>query len=292
LNDKAIVVTGAGRGLGRAYAIMAAEHGAKVVVNDVDADVAEEVADEVRSAGGEATSVTQSVASWEGAAAIVQACLDSYGAIDGLVNNAAISTLLPAGRESEETVRRQVEINLVGSTFCGLQALRAMADQGHGSLVNVVSGAALGAAGRSVYGATKAGMIANTYAWAAEFHHAGVRVNALSPIAWTRLAAQVEAELSPDVPAALRPQHIDPAEIAPLPVYLLSDRSCHVTGQVLRFDTTGISVLRPAEFLAPVEPSARTPEAVAETFATQVDALLQPVGQARQRLEAAAPPRT
>jgi NAD(P)-dependent dehydrogenase (short-subunit alcohol dehydrogenase family) len=279
LDGKAVVITGAGRGLGRAYALLSAAHGARVVVNDVDADVADAVVGEIRDAGGEAVLSTDSVATWDGARSIVGTCVTTYGAIDGLVNNAGVFHERRALDEDEEGIRSLIEVNLLGSIFCGFHALQAMTAQGRGSLVNVVSGAALGTEGQSTYGATKGGIVAATYAWASESHDAGVRVNGLSPIAWTRLAEKVTSARP-----GLEPQHTDPAEIAPLAVYLLSDESRHVTGQIIRLDETGLCVLEPSEYSVAVQPAERTAESVRDAFLDRVDGLLQPVGKARLKL--------
>jgi NAD(P)-dependent dehydrogenase (short-subunit alcohol dehydrogenase family) len=279
VEDKAIVVTGAGRGLGRSYAMLAAAEGARVVVNDIDADVAEAVVSEIRRSGGVAVASDVDIATWNGAKEVIGSCVSAFGRLDGLVNNAGIFHECKALDETEEGVRSLVEVNILGSMFCGLHALRVMADQGGGSIVNVVSGAALGTEGQSSYGATKGAIVSATYAWASEGRAAGVRVNGLSPIAWTRLAAMVQSARP-----GLEPQHTAPETIAPLAVYLLSDRSQHVTGQIIRLDETGICILRPAEYLSAVEPRERSAEAIDQSFVEELNEVLQPVGKARLTL--------
>jgi NAD(P)-dependent dehydrogenase (short-subunit alcohol dehydrogenase family) len=141
LDGKAVIVTGAGRGLGRAFALDAGAQGASVVVNDIDADAAEKVAAEIAESGGQAVASVGSVADWERAAELVATCLEEYGAVDGLVNNAGVLNLAPPWAETEESIRRVVEVNLLGALFVGSHAVRAMIDQGSGSIVNITSSA-------------------------------------------------------------------------------------------------------------------------------------------------------
>ena len=144
LDGKAVIVTGAGRGLGRAFALDAAAEGASVVVNDIDTEAAEKVAAEIAGDGGRAVSCAGSVANWDQADDLVQTCLKEYGALDGLVNNAGVLALRPAWDETEDSIRRVVEVNLLGALFVGTHAVRAMVDQGSGSIVNITSSAQLG----------------------------------------------------------------------------------------------------------------------------------------------------
>ncbi len=154
LDGKAVIVTGAGQGLGRAYALDAAAEGASVVVNDIDAAAAEKVAAEIAGAGGRAAPVVGSVADWDRAGELVGACLKEYGAVDGLVNNAGVLNLTPPWDESETSIRRVVEVNLLGALFVGTHAVRVMVDQGSGSIVNITSSAQLGLSTMGTYGAT------------------------------------------------------------------------------------------------------------------------------------------
>jgi len=224
LEGKAVVVTGAGRGLGAAYARAAAAYGAAVVVADVDGDAAARTAAGIGSA---AVAVTADVADWDAAGALVDGCVDRFGAIDGLVNNAGVVTVVDSKDETEADLRRVVGVNLLGAAFCGTHALRHMTARGSGSIINVTSGAAFGLPRLAAYSASKGGVTALTYAWAAEVAGTGVRVNAVSPNARTPLADEL-AGAFPDVPAGTA----DAESNAPVVVYLLSQSAGGPHGQV------------------------------------------------------------
>ena len=234
LAGKRIIVTGAGSGLGRAYAIDAAAAGAAVVVGDIDGDAAHDTASAIRAAGGTALVVEGSVAHWHIAESLTAACEKAFGGVDGLVANAAIMRNAAPWAETESGLRAIAEVNILGVQFTTRHAMRAMVDSGRGgSIVTVVSGARDGIAGMSAYGASKGAVAAMTANWALAGRPHGVRVNAISPLALTRMSqADLRAE-RPDMP--------DPARVAPLVTALLSDSTAPLTGAVLRFDGTALS---------------------------------------------------
>jgi NAD(P)-dependent dehydrogenase (short-subunit alcohol dehydrogenase family) len=225
LDGKAVIVTGAGQGLGRAYALDAAAEGASLVVNDIDAAAAETVAAEIAGDGGRAVPVVGSVADWDRAGDLVAVCLKEYGAVDGLVNNAGVLNLTPPWDESEMSIRRVVEVNLLGALFVGTHAVRAMMDQGSGSIVNITSSAQLGLSTMGTYGATKGGLASLTYSWSVDLGGYFIRVNAYAPVARTAMA-DMSPVLPPDIP--------DPADNAAIVTYLLSDLADGITGQVVQ----------------------------------------------------------
>ena len=225
LDGKAVIVTGAGRGLGRAFALDAAGQGAAVVVNDIDADAAEKVAAEIAESGGQALASAGSVADWDCAGQLVARCLKEYGAVDGLVNNAGVLSLTLPWAETEDSLRRVVEVNLLGALFVGTHAVRAMIDQGSGSIVNITSSAQLGLATMGAYGATKGGLASLTYSWSLDLRGYFVRVNAYAPVAATAMT-----DMSPVVP----PDLPEPADNAGIVTYLLSDLSDEISGQVIQ----------------------------------------------------------
>lgn len=223
LQGKTVIVTGAGQGLGRAYALAAAAAGAQVVVNDVVEASAKAVVEQVVAGGGTAIAVPQSVTDVAGVEELVETTVSSFGSVDGLVNNAGVLAQAPSWELGEAEVRGMVEVNLLGSIYCGHAVIRQMLQQGTGgSVINVSSGTHLGFEGLAVYGATKGAIASLTYGWTLDLRHTPIRVNALSPLAIT--------------PMKLPPydDHAMPEDIAAVVVYLLSDASAALRGQVVR----------------------------------------------------------
>jgi len=275
LDGKAVIVTGAGHGLGRAFALDAGAQGASVVVNDIDADAAEKVVTEIAESGGQAVAFVGSVADWQRAAELVATCLKEYGAVDGLVNNAGVLNLTAPWTETEESIRRVVEVNLLGALFVGTHAVRAMVDQRSGSVVNITSSAQLGLSTMGTYGATKGALASLTYSWSVDLGDHFVRVNAYAPVARTAMA-DMSPVLPPDIP--------DPADNAAIVTYLLSDRSDGITGQVIQRRGNRLVVLahpRLTEHGAGAD--AWTVDAVLERFDPVLRQNQEPVGYAIKR---------
>ena len=240
LDSKSIVVTGAAVGLGRAYALALADAGAQVVLNDLDEQRLLAVADEVSAAGGQSVVHAGSVADWDCAAAMVRACVETFGGIDGLVNNAALHHAASSLDETEARVRRIVEVNVLGAMFPALHAFRTMAAQGSGRILNVTSGAHLGHIGMTAYGTTKGAVASLTYNLSLEAAGVGVCVNALAPVAQTGMSPA--GTRSDGVP---RPR---PEQIAPVVVHLMSDAAAGLNGQVVRYDGRSLSLMRHPQF--------------------------------------------
>ena len=279
LEGKCVVITGSARGLGAAYARSASSAGAIVVVNDVDADPVAEVVSEIHATGGRAVGVVADISSWEGAAELIAACVDAFGRIDGLVNNAGVFSMSRLEEMDAGDVSELVRVNIMGTAFCASHAARHMLRRGAGSIVNVTSGAHAGIPMMGVYGATKGAVASFTYAWAAELAGTGVRCNAISPLGRTRMVdttrRYLEARGLPvyggDVP--------DPEANAPVAVYLLSDRSSDVNGQVIRIEGGQLSIMtHPAVWLPVLARDVWTFEAVAEAFATDLVHRQSPAG--------------
>lgn len=229
LNGKALVVTGAGRGLGEAYALHAAHAGAKVVVNDVEGELAERTADHIRSYGGEAVASGHDVADPEQANAIIDLCVDTYGGIDGLVNNAGLNYEAAPEEDTPDMMRELFETNVFGTFYCGLAAIGRMRETGTtGSIVNIASGALLGQRKLAAYSASKGAVASLTYSWALDLDKCGIRVNAVCPVAHTRMVWKSERSLR------ATPPERTPGKVAPLVLFLLSDRSQGITGQLVR----------------------------------------------------------
>lgn len=234
------IVTGAGGNpsLGRAHALLLAARGAKVVVNDIGRDPetpgytgeasAEAVVQEIRALGGEAVADTHSVASEEGAAAVVETALRAYGGVDILVNNAGLSIAAGFEAMTARDFQRHIDVNLMGAVWTCRAAWPHMRERGYGRIVNTTSGAMAGYAALVAYGASKGGLWALTRALAAEGAALGIKVNAVSPGAFTRMISAQQEETSPLL------QHAKaslPAElVAPVVAWLAHER-CPVSGE-------------------------------------------------------------
>ena len=275
LEGKAIVVTGAGAGLGRAYALHAAAEGAAVVVNDVAPESAVTTVEMIANQGGTAIVSSGSVDSWVNAERVIADCARSFGAVDGLVNNAGVVRVSDPWLAEEADIRAVVETNLLGALFVGVHALRVMVKQGSGAIVNNTSSAQLGLPRMAVYGATKGGLASLTYGWALDAAAHGVRVNAYSPVAVTAMV-----DLSP-----LQLQELpSPEDNAPVVSYLLSDLAHDVTGQVVQRRGDALVVMSHPDLTEHSASAAPwTVETVVQTLGPVLRAGLQPVGDPRVR---------
>lgn len=247
LEERSCIVTGAGGGIGRAVALAFASEGARVVVNDVDKDAANEVVAEI---GDRAVANYDPIGSVTAAEAVVQTALDSFGELDVVVNNAGVLRDRMLHKMSEEEFDVVVEVHLKGTWACGRAAVqhwRPMAKQElasgrprHRKIINVTSASGLlGAVGQSNYAAAKMGIVGLTKTWAKELGPLSINVNAVAPAA---LTAMTEPLLEDPDAAQKRlarfalGRYGAPEEIAPGFVYLASRESDYVTGQILCID--------------------------------------------------------
>jgi NAD(P)-dependent dehydrogenase (short-subunit alcohol dehydrogenase family) len=248
---RVVIVTGAGRGLGRAHALAFARAGAKVVVNDlgVEADgrgasetPAQQVVEEIRAAGGEAIADGADVGDWEQTGRLLRRTLDAFGRLDVVVNNAGFVRDRMFVSCSEEEWDAVVRVHLKGH-FCltrhACDHWRAEAKAGRpvdARIINTSSGAGLqGSVGQSAYSAAKAGIAALTLVQAAELGRYGITANAIAPAARTRMTETVFADMMKKPESGF--DRMDPANVSPLVVWLGSAESRDVTGCV--FEVSG-----------------------------------------------------
>jgi 3-oxoacyl-[acyl-carrier protein] reductase len=242
---KRVIVTGASRGLGRAFACALAAEGAQLAINGRDADALAETARHIEQRGGRCAAVLGSVADESVAQRLVETCTREFGGVDALVNNAGGNrdrTLLKMSAEEFDEV---IASHLRGSWACAKHAAQAMADAGAGgSIVNVTSNSGLtGSVGQTNYAAAKAGVVGMTFTWALELARYRIRCNAIWPLALTRMTEPVYARRRQEAEAAGRPVPTPqeagfgaPQEVAALVVFLISDASAAVNGQVISFN--------------------------------------------------------
>lgn len=223
-DGRVAIVTGAGGGLGRTYALELARRGARVVVNDLGGAVdgtgssesaAAKVVAEIEEAGGEAIPNYDSVSSQEGGAAIVQAALDAWGTVDIVINNAGILRDKSFSKMTMEEVEAVLDVHLKGAFHVSLPAFRVMRENNYGRFVFTSSASGLfGNFGQANYGAAKAGLVGLSNVLAIEGAKYGILSNAVAPIARTRMTEDLLGPLA---------EHVAPELVTPLVVYLCSE---------------------------------------------------------------------
>ena len=252
------IVTGAGRGLGRAHALELARQGARVVVNDLGAELdgtgrsggpAGEVVEEIRAGGGEAVVNGDDVADWEGAQRIVNTAMEAFGRLDVVVNNAGFLRDRMFVNASEEEFDAVVRVHMKGHFAVARWAAALWRDQVKAGeavdarIINTTSGAGLlGSVGQAVYSAAKGGIASLTLVQAVELARYGVTVNAIAPAARTRMTEAVFADTMgrPDDPGAF--DAMAPENVSPLVAWLASAESAGVTGRVFEVEAGKVSV--------------------------------------------------
>jgi NAD(P)-dependent dehydrogenase (short-subunit alcohol dehydrogenase family) len=276
-DGRVAIVTGAGGGLGREYAHLLAARGARVVVNDYGGnthgtepspDRAGEVAAEITGAGGEAVANTDTVSTSAGGRAIVDTALDAFGTVDVVVHNAGIAGGAPNFDElDDDAIRRMFDTHLIGAFNVLRPAWRVMRERGYGRIVNISSGSVFGVYGTWDYPSAKAGLIGLTRNLALSGSALGIKVNALMPVAYTRLTAQIPS----DTFKKWLHESFQPDRVAPL-VALLAHDECPCTAEV--FTAGGNRVARVLLSVVPGFQSAGdlTPEELRDHWSTVMDA--------------------
>ena len=243
MEGKAVLVTGAGRGVGRGIALAMARAGASVVVNDLgvsltgetgqEASPAEQVVAEIKALGGRAVANHDSVADWDGACAMVNASVENFGRIDGVVNNAGNLRDVLFHKMSPEDFRAVIEVHLFGSFNTSRAAAPFFKEQGSGAFVHMTSTSGLiGNLGQANYAAAKLGIVGMSKSIAIDMQRFGVRSNAIAPFAWTRMVSSIPTDTPEQQKRVKGLKKLDADKIGPFVVALCSDAGARVTGQV------------------------------------------------------------
>jgi len=274
VQGKVVVVTGAGGGIGRDIALALAAEGAKVVVNDIgtstagegsDAGPAQQVASEIRAAGGEAAASTDSVSEAAAANRIVTCALDHFGRIDGVVNNAGILRDRIFHKMSDIEWDGVIKVHLYGSYHVSRAAANHFKEQNSGSFVHMTSTSGLiGNFGQANYSAAKLGLVALSKSIALDMQKFGVRSNCIAPFAWSRMIGSIPTETDDQKARVEKLKTMETAKIAPLAVYLISNESKDVSGQIFSVRANEIFLMGQSRPLKSVHRAEGwTPETVA-----------------------------
>jgi NAD(P)-dependent dehydrogenase (short-subunit alcohol dehydrogenase family) len=236
-DDRVAVITGAGGGLGRTYALEIAKRGGMVVVNDLggkadgsggSSSMADQTVKEINEAGGKAVANYDSVATPEGGEAIIQTAIDNFGKVDIVINNAGILRDKTFAKLSKEELEIVLDVHLKGAFYVTQPAFRKMKEQNYGRILFTASGAGVfGNFGQTNYGAAKMGLVGLSNVLAQEGLKNNIRCNVIAPIARTRLTEQLLGPMA---------EKFDPACVTPLSVYLVSEQ-CELTHEI--FDVGG-----------------------------------------------------
>jgi NAD(P)-dependent dehydrogenase (short-subunit alcohol dehydrogenase family) len=243
LKDKVVLVTGAGGGIGRDMALLCAQEGAKVVVNDLGGAVdgegpgsegpALKVVGEIKAAGGQAVANTDSVSDPKGAERMVKTAVDAFGRIDGVINNAGILRDRIFHRMSHMDWDQVIAVHLNGSFYVARAAANYFKDQNSGAYVHFTSTSGLiGNFGQANYAAAKLAIVGLSKSIALDMQRFNVRSNCISPFAWSRMIGTIPTDTPEQAARIEKIKTMTTAKIAPMAAYLLSDAAKGVSGQI------------------------------------------------------------
>ncbi len=275
VQDKVVIVTGAGRGIGQAIAKMMAACGAKVVVNDIGTSVngegrdlgpAQDTVDQITAAGGQAVVSTESVAQWDGACRIAELAMDTFGRIDCVVNNAAVLRDVIFHKMMPEDWEAVIGVGLNGSFYVSRAVAPYFRKQESGSFVHITSTSGLiGGVGQANYGAMKIGLVGLSKGIALDMARYHVRSNCVAPTAFTRMTESIPTNTPEQQDRVWKRPQVGAEKNAPLVVFLASDAAKDVTGQVFYSRNNELILfnqMRPARSIH--MGGGWTPEAIAE----------------------------
>ncbi len=295
LSGKATVVTGAGQGLGRAYAVALARAGASVVVNDLDARAAEETA---ALAGGRAIVVAGDVGDRAVAETLVARAVETFGRLDAMVTNAGVLRDAVLWKMTDEDFDLVVRTHLRGTFLCARAAAVRMREQGQGGRIIVVGSPAgqYGNFGQTNYAAAKAGVVAFARTWALELARASITVNAIVPTAWTAMTASIpiykplvaRVAAGEALPSAVRREHAigRPEDCAGLVVFLASEAAAGISGQAIGIGGDRLCLYsHPAEIAVELREGGWDAEGIAAIWQARFAEHAQPRGVRLPKLE-------
>jgi NAD(P)-dependent dehydrogenase (short-subunit alcohol dehydrogenase family) len=285
---KVAIVTGGGRGIGRAIALQLARYGANVVVVDIGATLqgvgrdvgpAEAVVAEIRAEGGNAIASALSVVEETNAEQIVRGALDAFGRVDILVNNAGILRDRIFYKMNPDDWKDVIDVHLNGSFYMSRAVSGLFREQCSGSLIHMTSTSALiGNIGQANYAAAKFGIVGLSRSIALDMERFNVRSNCIAPFAWSRMINSIPTETEADKERVQKLQCMTPDKISPLVVYLASDASKAVSGQILSVRNNEIFVMSQPRPVRSIHRSdGWTPEALQEQFYGALGASLTPL---------------
>jgi NAD(P)-dependent dehydrogenase (short-subunit alcohol dehydrogenase family) len=271
LEGKTVAVTGGGRGIGRAVALQCAQAGANVVVvdygvgmggEDPTSEIADAVVKEITDAGGKAVAIADDISRMEAGERVVQTAIDTFGSIDGIVTCHGILRERMLFNMSEEEWDDVVRVHLKGTFTLFRHASAVMRKQGSGSLIAFTSGAFQGSVAQANYSAAKGGVVSLVRSAALGLYRYGVRSNAVAPVARTRMSENVPAGLA---------EIGEPEDVAPMVVFLLSDRASHITGQIYTAVGSRIAVWNQPQEIRSMNTDGRwTPEQIADRIDEEI----------------------